>query len=138
MESKTIKPYDSLPGLIILGTLALILILAGLTGLSLPFLKTDQALLIALFVTGFFMCGRGPSSSLIRNGKMLTPLWITGLMFGLLAMLVLLSAFTSINLPLVTNAKSAFRALAVIIGIKAAIATVYQIVVTRRKEAALQ
>jgi hypothetical protein len=138
MEANTVKPYASLLGLIILGTLALILILAGLTGLSLPFLKTDKALLIALFVTGFFMCGRGLSTYLIRNGKMLSPLWITGLIFGMLASVVMLSAFTSISLPLVTDAKSAFIALAVIMGIKAAIATVYQIAVTRHKETILQ
>lgn len=107
--------------------LAVAVVALGLTGVSLPLMRTDKAAVIVLFAVGFMLCALGPASHVPKKGGWPSPIAIPGFVFGMAAIAVLLTVLTSIRLPMITDARSAFIALTVVLGIKMALATGYLI-----------
>jgi len=97
-----------------------------LAGVSIPLIDTDKSALIVLFAVGFLLCRRSPASLVHPDdsrGRRLVK--FLGFIIGVAAIVAILPVFTSIEVPLVTDVRSAFVALTVVLGTKMAVSTGY-------------
>ncbi len=97
-----------------LGLVALLLLIALLTGTTLPFLSDERRMFIALAVIGFLMCTFGGMRS-VQPGEWLSWWSIFGITLGILAGVLIIAMLFGIKLPSISGYRDATLILACII-----------------------
>ena len=96
----------------ILGIVALVLVVAFLTGRKVPIVVDDRSAFIALAVVGFVMCS--VSMGKIANELSWThPITIVGAVLGTLLILLVVAMLAGWRVPFVPDYRTAFMVLAV-------------------------
>ena len=104
-----------------LGIVALLLVLAVLTGRRVPLVSGDRATFIALAVIGFGMCSIGMGK--IATGLGWThPITIIGIALGALVLLLVIAMLAGWRVPFIADYRAAFIIVAVIGLVKWALA----------------
>ena len=104
-----------------LGIVALVLVVAFLTGRKVPMVVNDRSAFIALAVVGFVMCS--VSMGKIANGLGWThPITIVGAVLGTLLILLVIAMLAGWRVPFIPHYRTAFVVLAVIGLVKWALA----------------
>lgn len=101
-------------GVGLLGIVAVLLVLAVLTGRRIPLLSSDRAVFIALLVVGMAMCALGPLRN-IQPDAWLRPMNVVAMVLGGLALLLGLVVLTGIRVPWIASDRSALVLLAIVI-----------------------
>lgn len=96
-----------------LGLVALLLLIALLTGTTLPFLSDERRMFIALAVIGFLMCTFGGMRS-VQPGEWLSWWSIFGITLGILAGVLIIAMLFGIKLPSISGYRDATLILACI------------------------
>jgi len=98
--------------------------IGALRGWRMPFIESDRAALLAVVGIGFVMCAMaGPWISIGQIGVG-NPTTIAGIVLGVSAVLVIVSAFTGLWLPGIGTHRAALLALSTIITLKVGLAFV--------------
>ncbi len=101
-----------------LAVIAAGLVAARLAGVDLPFVSSDRAAFVALFVVGFALCASGPLKSLIDAKLWLSPFFLFGVAVGSIA-LVAAALFLFGGAPLgIADDRAALVALAAVVALK--------------------
>jgi hypothetical protein len=104
-----------------LGIVAVLFVLAVLSGRKVPLISGDRAAFIALAVIGFAMCSIGMGK--IATGLGWTqPITIIGIVRGALLVLLVIAVLAGWRVPFITDYRAAFTTVAVIGLVKWALA----------------
>jgi hypothetical protein len=112
----------------LLNILALLLVVAVLTGLKLPLISSYRAGLVALIVIGMAACTMGGLGRVAAAGAWAHPLSILGYLIGALILVIAGAALFGKQLPLISGDRAVFIAVAVLIGSKWALSLVHRLV----------
>ena len=123
MKGNTMNSFTNLWLPLVLGFVVAIIVFAAIGGRSLPFLNSPKASLIALLVVGMVMC-TGGIGQVGASGKWTSPLAIVGILLGVLILVIIISAFAGVRLPLITGQFQAVVAVGILIAVKFLIGTV--------------
>lgn len=111
-----------------LGALAVLLVFAHLTGKQVPLISGDRAAFTALVVIAFLI-RLSTITRLPRTRSYWThPIPIVVGVLGALALLLIITVFAEVKLPLIASHREAFIALTVIVFTKWGLATVHRII----------
>ena len=111
-----------IPVLYVLSALiAVAAIYAGLTGAKLPYISGSRATLLMLAAAGFAMCSFGAIGDFIGKAPA-HPLTIAGYLLGALALFIGIVHIANLKVPYLSDHKTAFALLAIIIVVKFIIA----------------
>ncbi|MFM8320231.1 MAG: hypothetical protein ACKOC5_04875 [Chloroflexota bacterium] len=107
--------------------LALGLVCAGVTyavlaGKTLPLISNPRLALVILLVSGMAMCTSG-IGRVAASGRWTSPLAILGYLLGAVILLVIAAAFAGFRLPGIHSPAQAVGAVALLIAVKFALAT---------------
>jgi hypothetical protein len=109
----------------VLGVLALLLVLATLTGKKLPLVSSDRAVLVVIVVLGMAMCTRG-IGRVAALGDWTHPLSIVGMVVGVLILVIAAALFVGKPLPLIATLRTAILAVAVLGAAKLVFSTLHR------------
>jgi hypothetical protein len=96
-----------------LGIVAILFVVAYLAGVKAPLITSDRAAFLALTALGFGMCTLGMGSITTQLGWT-HPINIIGSVLGVLIILLVIGVLSGWNLPLITDDRAAFIAVAAI------------------------
>ena len=116
----------------VLGIVALVMVVAVLTGRQLPLISTERGAVLALTVIGIVMCmlgGIGPTQS---QYGWTHPFMLVGIVLGALALIVsgLTLIGANVSVPLISTDRSALIALSVIIVLKVLMVALQRFIVS--------
>ena len=106
----------------IIGLLALYVVVAHLGGRSVPFVTDDRTAFIVLAVIGIVMCGFGIQTILNSTG-ILSPGAFIGAVLGILVLIAFVLALMNRPMFLLSNYRTGFIALAIVMLAKWSVAT---------------
>jgi hypothetical protein len=104
--------------ILLLAALAGVVIFAGLTGKKLPLLSNLKVDILLVVGLGMAICAQGGIGRVAALGVWSHPLSIVGYILGGLILLVLVSVFTGLKLPLIAGDRQALLAITILAGLK--------------------
>ena len=116
-------------GLLALVAVALLLVVAVVTGRRLPLITGDKAAFYTLLIVGVAMCAMGPLAEIAEKGAWLSLSGLIGIILGGLALVLAAAVLFGIQLPLIASERTAFLALAGIVVAKVLAAGVHRLVI---------
>lgn len=111
---------------LVLGGLAVLLVLATLSGKKIPWISNERTALAVLVVLGMAMCTRG-IGRVAATGAWAHPLSILGILLGGLILVIAILALAGKSLPLVSNARQAILAVSVLSVIKLGLSALHRL-----------
>lgn len=114
-------------GVIALGILAALLVLAVLTGRRVPLLSSDRAALLVLVVIGMAFCSQAGIGRVAASGEWAHPLSILGYLLGGAILLIGIAALFGKNIPPLTSFYQSFTAVALIAAAKVVLTTIHRL-----------
>ncbi len=115
MQANLALSNGKLIGQGLMGLATLLLVAAVLTGVKLPFIRSDRAALVALTLVGMAFCGLGMKIDLYG---WLNPITLVGCVLGTLMLGMVIAVFAGVRLPFIPDARAAFVALAALMALK--------------------
>jgi hypothetical protein len=119
---KRMKPVAANAGdstvVLLLGLLAALITLVGLSDLHVPVLANLRVDIILLVVVGMAMCAQGGIGRVAATKQWWHPLSIAGYALGGMILLVTVIALAGIQIPFVRNERQALIAIGVMAGLK--------------------
>jgi hypothetical protein len=109
----------------VLGALAALLVLAALTGKTVPFISSDRVALIVLVVLGMAMCARG-IGRVAALGAWVHPLSILGYLVGVLILVIAAALLAGKPLPFISTTRHAILAVALLSAAKLAFSALHR------------
>jgi hypothetical protein len=109
----------------VLGVLAVLLVLATLTGKKVPFIASERAVLVVLVVIGMAMCARG-IGRVAALGEWAHPLSILGYLVGVLILVIAVAILAGKPLPLISTPSQAILAVALLSAAKLALSALHR------------
>jgi len=122
MKGNTMNTFNNLMVPLFLGIVVAGIVLAALTGKTLPLIGSPRASLVALLLVGLGMC-MGGIGQVGASGRWASPLAIVGYLLGATILIIILSAFAGWKLPLIAGETQAVAAVGILIAIKYLIGT---------------
>ena len=101
----------------LVGLVAAYVVGAHLAGLSVPFVADDRTAFVVLAVVGMVMCAFG-IHTITRSTGLLSPASLIGAIIGLLILITFVAALLGRPMPVLTDYREGFIALAIAILIK--------------------
>jgi hypothetical protein len=127
---KEVRPMDNAAGTtilqIVLGVVAAVLVMATLTGRSLPLVSGERAAFFALVIIGLVMCTLGMGRS-IANYGWTSPINLIGVLLGVGILLLALAELVGWKVPLVPTEREALIAVALIGVVKVFLAIIQSV-----------
>jgi len=118
MKGKTMNLFTNLILPVFLAGIAAVIIFAALKGISLPWIASPRASLVALLVVGLTMCVLGGLGQIGSNGRWDTPLALIGILLGCVILIIIIAALAGWKLPLISGEVQAITSLAFLLGVK--------------------
>ncbi|MHA1977501.1 MAG: hypothetical protein ACW98F_04270 [Candidatus Hodarchaeales archaeon] len=104
-------------GAILIGIVGVIIIIARLNDVNLPFVSNDKGAILALSTLGFLMCTMVMKFAIEKYGWMDISVLVSSILGGLIVLLVV-AVFLNIEIPLISDDRIAFLTLGALLGIK--------------------
>jgi hypothetical protein len=123
MKGNTMSVFNGFWVPLFLGIIVTLIVFSTLTGRQLPLISGPRAGLIALLVVGMAMCAAGGIGQVGASGRWASPLSITGILLGIIILVIIVSALAGWKLPLIESETQAVAAVAVLMAVKYLIGT---------------
>ena len=122
MKGNTMNTFTNLFMPLFLGVVVAVIVVAALSGKTLPLIGSPRASLVALLVVGMAMC-MGGIGQVGASGRWGSPLAIIGYLLGTTILIIIISAFAGWKLPLIAGETQAVAAVGILIATKFLIGT---------------
>jgi hypothetical protein len=127
MKSNALSTTNTCPVVIVLGVLAVLLVLAVLTGRKVPVLPSERAALLGLVVIGLAICSQAGIGKISASGAWLHPFSILGYLLGAAILLIGFAALFGKNIPPLTSYHQSFIAVTVIAALKVVMTSIHRL-----------
>jgi hypothetical protein len=124
-----VLPTVMSPGILVLGLLAAVVVIVGVTGKQVPILSNQRVDIVLLVVMGMAMCAQGGIGRVAATGQWWHALSIVGYVLGGLILLVAVAALAGVQLSLFQGERQALIAIAVLAGLKVLVSAAHSILV---------
>jgi hypothetical protein len=104
--------------IIVLALLSAAVVMAGLSGWSLPVLSDLRLDIVLVVVLGIAICTQGGVGRIAARGEWAHPFSILGYLLGSLILLITLAVFTGWKLPWIQDDRQALLAITVLVVLK--------------------
>lgn len=120
------------PVILALALLAATVFLLTMSGINLPLLSNLRVSLGFLLILGMSICAQGGIGRIAAIGQWSHPLAIIGYILGASILILAVSVFFNISLPILANQQQAFVIIAALMGVKVLNAFMHYYFLTRR------
>ena len=121
MNENTVSVNANTIALVALGVVGALLVLAVLSGKPIPLISRGRGDFVALLIIGIAMCALGPLRT-IQPQEWAQPMNVVAIVLGTLALLLGVAVLTGIRVPLISNHRTAFVVLVIVILAKVVLA----------------
>ncbi len=127
MKTNTVSASGTMLLVIVLSVFLAFLVFMALTGRKVPLLSSDRAVLVAIVVTGMFICSRVGIGRVAAAGAWSHPLSIVGYLLGAVILLIGFAGLIGKNIPPLTSYTQSIAAVAGIAVLKVILSTIHRL-----------